>query len=443
VPAGRGAFSGELGLIGLFDLGQLLMLNRATGVLSATDGPRRGALYFRDGRIVNAVDDERREGESAAYRIFTWRTGRFEFSPKPVTGDALIAEGTEGLMLEAARRMDEAALGDGRDGGEAGRLAERQDAMAALREEFHAATREARAGARATGGQTALALDALARADDRLLLRPGRPARVRLRGAWRDVRDAALDHAEYAEVRERLLGESAPGPQRACAVLPGGRRVIVECVAGPDGEALWLRPADLPPPPARRLVAAPEQMADLLAMERGMVLVGGEPERASRVLHALVADRLARRPGVLLLAGGDGAYRHAEGAGVLVEVAAEGLAAACAGLQPETLVLEHPAAPPGSLARLAGLRVLMAIAHAGEAEAAFEAWRAGLGRDDAARLDAWLEGAPALWVGALATEAEDDTLPVAVRSLRIGPAAGRVDEEAGPPPSAAPPALAA
>ena len=80
MPAGRGAFSGELGLIGLFDLGQLLMLNRATGVLSATDGPRRGALYFRDGRIVNAVDDERREGDHDE------RTLHVGLLPGPATG---------------------------------------------------------------------------------------------------------------------------------------------------------------------------------------------------------------------------------------------------------------------------------------------------------------------------------------------------------------------
>ena len=44
---------GELGLIGLFDLGQLLMLNGATGELAIERDGRRGYLYFDRGQVVN------------------------------------------------------------------------------------------------------------------------------------------------------------------------------------------------------------------------------------------------------------------------------------------------------------------------------------------------------------------------------------------------------
>ena len=76
------SLSGELGLIGLFDLGQLLLLNGATGRLVIHQGSKRGFLIFEEGRIINAVDDESREGENAAYKIFTWKSGRFELRPE-------------------------------------------------------------------------------------------------------------------------------------------------------------------------------------------------------------------------------------------------------------------------------------------------------------------------------------------------------------------------
>ena len=40
-----GTLAGELGLISLFDIGQLLMLNRATGVVSVLSDSRRGSLW--------------------------------------------------------------------------------------------------------------------------------------------------------------------------------------------------------------------------------------------------------------------------------------------------------------------------------------------------------------------------------------------------------------
>src|SRR5205823_3359139 len=99
-PAGS-SFAGDIGAIGLFDLGQLLMMNRATGCLAVTSDSKRGSLYFREGQIVNAVDDEYHDGEGAAYKVFAWRTGRFEFRSEAVAGASSIHVKTESLMLEA------------------------------------------------------------------------------------------------------------------------------------------------------------------------------------------------------------------------------------------------------------------------------------------------------------------------------------------------------
>src|SRR5215470_13633429 len=117
--------NGELELIGLFDVSQLLMMNRATGRLALEQGGRRCALLFREGRIVNAVDEELREGEGAAFKIFAWKQGKFEFAAEAVgPGEALMGS-TEALMLEAARRQDEASEKLGGGAGTQARLRER------------------------------------------------------------------------------------------------------------------------------------------------------------------------------------------------------------------------------------------------------------------------------------------------------------------------------
>ena len=137
--AAPAALSGEIGLLSLFDLGQLFLLNGATGELCVTRDGRRGYLYFDRGQIVNAVDDEYHEGDGAAFNLFTWKSGTFEFRAGAPTGTRAVTSGTEGLMLEAARRMDELGLGES---GEEAKLTQRARALDALREAFQAVARE-------------------------------------------------------------------------------------------------------------------------------------------------------------------------------------------------------------------------------------------------------------------------------------------------------------
>src|SRR5262245_40386258 len=85
------------------------MLNGATGTLHVLSAGRKGFLRFERGQISNAVDERLREGEDAAYHVFTWRQGTFEFRIEPPTGGRTIHDSTEGLMLEAARRLDESS----------------------------------------------------------------------------------------------------------------------------------------------------------------------------------------------------------------------------------------------------------------------------------------------------------------------------------------------
>lgn len=157
------AFKGSLVEANLADVCQLLALALKTGCLSVTEGRRLGQIFFDRGRIAHArilnrrdrlgdmlVHDgvitreqlaaaldarerepERRLGEllvehgwtraedieryvrrqieDAILYLFTWSHGSFSFTSgqRPEAGEAPFAIAVEGLLLEAARRIDE------------------------------------------------------------------------------------------------------------------------------------------------------------------------------------------------------------------------------------------------------------------------------------------------------------------------------------------------
>ena len=200
---------GELGLIGLFDLGQLLMLNGATGCLVVEDSGQRSSLYFEDGRLVNAVDEELREGENAAYRIFAWRSGRFEFRPGPVTGNTTIRATTDAVMLEAARRMDEAQSAEPVGGGHASaRLVERQSELEELRDAFSRVAGET-PGGRAHAPPTGW-IESLGQPGDRVVLGPGSKPLWRRGYRWTELDAGPLTLAVYRELRSAVLERCTP-----------------------------------------------------------------------------------------------------------------------------------------------------------------------------------------------------------------------------------------
>lgn len=407
-------FAGELGLFSLFDLGQLLQMNGASGCLTLHADGRRGSLYFEAGRIVNAVDDTRLEGEDAAYRLFEWKHGRFEFRPEAPTGVTLIEIATEALMLEAARRLDEAVGAEAR--GAADRLLEHQHAFGALRDAFQNLAQEAREHGVAIAGAAATELGALRRVGDVLLLRPGRPPRIRLHGTWRATRDAALDGAEYTTLRARLLGvapDAETFPAAAEVELSGGRLVHVTRTGSGAAEMLWVRPTALAAPSATHLIAPPDQMALLLGAGRGLMLVASaDADVASPVFHALVAARLEQQPETVLLASERRLYRHREGAGVLVEAWPESLGAALETAAPETLALDVIGPPAGSLARrLGSVRLLIARASCEGGPAMLDQWRHSFDAADRASLDAWIQGQNVMLIAAHRPGPEETTLP--------------------------------
>ncbi len=161
------AIEGQLEDVGLADICQLLAMGRKTGCLTVTDHSNFGYVYFDQGRVIYATvlnrpdrlgdvlvkrgviapevlaaaltqqakHPERRLGqiliergeltpeelrkyvsvqiEEAAYHLFGWERGYFRFEPdqRPEEDEALLVSlNPEGLLLEAARRVDEWSL---------------------------------------------------------------------------------------------------------------------------------------------------------------------------------------------------------------------------------------------------------------------------------------------------------------------------------------------
>lgn len=99
--------TGTLGLFSLVDLFQLLSSANRTGRL-VVDHPEGDArLYFRQGRVVHA-EFCGLTGEEAVFALFADEQGTFEFTTGLPAPEESVTAGTENLILEAIRRVDEA-----------------------------------------------------------------------------------------------------------------------------------------------------------------------------------------------------------------------------------------------------------------------------------------------------------------------------------------------
>ena len=364
-----GSFSGELGVVGLFDLGQLLMLNGATGCLVVHSGSKRGFLYFTEGRLVNAVDDAYTQGEGAAYEIFTWKSGAFQFRPEPPSGSTTIQSSTESVMMEAARRMDEAgqAAGPARGPSATERLSERQVSLEALRDVFRKVASDASPATTSpeAGPSPTLHLYELARPGDRLVYRPGLPPRMRQTHQWREAAEPPLTPADYQQMRAYLLEACQPPADSAAGAAEGetpapplvkageaspashtlgladGRVIALELLHdGPD-EAMWLRPVAIPAPDPSRLRGSLDRLEQVIALESGLILVGGpDLDSARQMFNAVIALLLEDASKSLLLASSDWTYQHRESAGVLLRATPQALRGALRTIQPDILALD-------------------------------------------------------------------------------------------------------
>jgi len=158
------AIEGPLRELGIHDVFQLLDLSRKTGTLAVTSELRdnEGTVHFQNGKVVAAAiksnphrigdllmragrvtaaqvaeasaaqlerGDGRRLGEillemgaitqkelerqiriqieAVVFELLSWREGFFRFEEGPMQGDPMVQIGTEALLMEGARRIDE------------------------------------------------------------------------------------------------------------------------------------------------------------------------------------------------------------------------------------------------------------------------------------------------------------------------------------------------
>jgi response regulator RpfG family c-di-GMP phosphodiesterase len=105
-PPPADGVSGSLREMSLPDLIQVLSQGRKTGKLRITSGAGDGEIHFLEGRIVNALYGGG-EGEKAFYAMLVISEGHFSLDPKFEPSRTVIETGTEGLLLEGLRLLDE------------------------------------------------------------------------------------------------------------------------------------------------------------------------------------------------------------------------------------------------------------------------------------------------------------------------------------------------
>lgn len=101
------AFAGDLSLVGLFDVIQVIENSRLTGLLTLKSEPYIGSIVFNIGRIVDAEADGA-TGTAAFRKIVESNGGSFEFTLSEKEFPVVIqASSNTNLLLDTLSDMDE------------------------------------------------------------------------------------------------------------------------------------------------------------------------------------------------------------------------------------------------------------------------------------------------------------------------------------------------
>jgi transposase-like protein len=115
---GGAEFSGSLADLSVADLVQIIELGRKSAVISVSHDAAESRLWCSAGAIIDA-ESGRLRGELAVYRILALERGQLVAELRASARARSVHAGTQALLLEAARRKDEAValrheLGDDR-----------------------------------------------------------------------------------------------------------------------------------------------------------------------------------------------------------------------------------------------------------------------------------------------------------------------------------------
>lgn len=106
-PHAEEGFRGVLRRVGLNDVIQMECLARNSSVLEVTSANVRGEIYIRSGRIIHAWAGTLK-GEDAFYHLLSQSGGQFNLQPFVPPAEETIQGSWEFLVMEAARKQDEA-----------------------------------------------------------------------------------------------------------------------------------------------------------------------------------------------------------------------------------------------------------------------------------------------------------------------------------------------
>jgi len=103
------AMRGELDQISLSSVLTVLEMERKNGILMVEHGQHVGRMFLRKGRIIRAaIEEPPVSGAPAVYQMLTWGAGSFDFLAGDVGGVDELQTSTTYLLMEGARRLDEA-----------------------------------------------------------------------------------------------------------------------------------------------------------------------------------------------------------------------------------------------------------------------------------------------------------------------------------------------
>jgi len=105
-PGAPAALTGGVRDLGLLDLFQSLDNWRRSAVVICEGAGQTARVWVRDGQVIDA-ELGALEGEAAFWRLMTWESGDFRVEFAPFSREARIEGGTQGVLLEAMRRVDE------------------------------------------------------------------------------------------------------------------------------------------------------------------------------------------------------------------------------------------------------------------------------------------------------------------------------------------------
>lgn len=104
-----GAFRGKLSEMNIMDLFQAMEMGAKTCLLSVADpsGEKSARIYFGEGQVYHC-DMDGTGGDDVVNQVVKWQEGTFEINfNAPRAADSNTTTGTQGLLMEAMRLMDE------------------------------------------------------------------------------------------------------------------------------------------------------------------------------------------------------------------------------------------------------------------------------------------------------------------------------------------------